>query len=84
MILYVRENATDLDSQILFPSNIDLTVQSGFEYKDQLLRMDRIIKCMNKRKEPKRKQNKKKHTGQTINIDKYELQMHLMYQIILL
>ena len=69
MILYVSENATDL---VLFPSNIDLTVQSGFEYEDQLLRMDRIIKCMNKRKEPKRKQNKKKHTGPRIKIAKYE------------
>ena len=62
MILYVSENATDFDSQVLFPSNIDLTVQSGFEYKDQLLRMDRIIKCMYKRKEPKKKQ-KKTHTS---------------------
>ena len=55
MILFVRENATDLDIQVLFPSNIDLTVQSGFEYEDQLLRMDRMIKCMSKRKEPKTK-----------------------------
>ena len=58
MILYVSENAKDLDSQVFFLPNIDLTVQSGFEYKDQLLRMDRIIKCMSKRKEPKTKQKK--------------------------
>ena len=69
MILYVRGNATDLDIQVLFLPNIDLTVQSGFEYEDQLLRMNRIIKCMNKRKEPKKQ---KKHTGQTIKIAKYE------------
>ena len=62
MILYVRENATDLDSQVFFLPNIDLTVQSGFEYEDQLLRMDRIIKCMNKRKDPKKKQ-KETHTS---------------------